>query len=47
MAEEALRRRVSELEADKAVSERRLAGYEARLTEQDRTIAEQGRIIVG
>ena len=44
-AEEALRRRVSELEADKAVSDRRLAGYEARLTEQDRTIAEQGKHI--
>jgi hypothetical protein len=42
-AEEALRRRVSELEADKAGRDRRLAGYEARLEQQDRMIADQDK----
>jgi uncharacterized coiled-coil protein SlyX len=44
-AEDALRRRVSELEADKTARDRQLAGYETRLAAQDKTIAEQGRHI--
>jgi uncharacterized coiled-coil protein SlyX len=45
VAKEALPQRVSELEADKAVRDWRLADQDARLAEQGKTIAEQGRTI--
>ena len=40
-----MQRRVSELETDKATSDQRHAGHEARIAEQDKTIAGLGRII--